>query len=469
MYIIPWQAKPIPDIKLQSFKRPNYFELIKNLNDEKILGIIGARQVGTTMLYQLIDKLQNENDPKHIFFLSFDDHCLFINAKNFTRIFDLYSNNILQKPLDELESTIYIILDEIQVLKNWQNILKRWIDLRYKIKFIISGSSSSDVLKGTSESLIGRIKLQTVLQMKFHEYVQFHEPEQKQLLCTVNTDLRDGLQNAVKHGKPKLFHIQVVNASTRLAGIKDKLMVHLTRYLIQGGYPAITAMKDNLEKAELLKNYFHMTIYKDIIKTGKIRDPISLENLFTILAKESSQIINRQKISKNLEINRDTLNTYLHLLKESFLISYSEMYSQSPVVRSRNERKIYVNDMGIRNIISYTFDEYTLTDSTEMGKIIESVVADHTRYLGSSLDPASMFMLYYWRGSNEVDMIMNLYQKPLPVQVKYRHCTRDSDLRGIKEFNKKFHSKISLVVSKDDLKIKDSTIFIPLWIYLIMC
>jgi len=466
-----WEKKPIPEIKLKQFKRRDYFKLLKNLDDEKILAIIGARQVGkTTMLYQLIEKLKNEIDSRRIFFLSLDDHYLYANSENMIRIFNLYSTTILKKPLDELKHTVYFIFDEIQVLKDWQHILKRWVDLGYKIKFIISGSSSIDIFGGTSESLIGRIKTQIVLPMKFLEYVRYkRQSDSEQLIHDVNIELRKGLKDSIEKENPELFYKSVTQAASKLSGIQDNLVTYLNEYLIQGGYPELMSIDNQLKKAEILKDYLHLTIYKDIIRTKKVRDPISLENLFTILAKESSQIISRQNISKNLGINRETLNIYLYLLKESFLISESEVYSSSAVVRSRSEKKIYVSDIGLRNVIASTFDDKILTDFSEVGKMAETVIADHTKRLKFNLNPTLKPSLFYWRNTHEVDIVIELFQKPLPIEIKYRQSIENTDLKGLKNFIEKFKPKISIVVTKNLLEMKNSTVFVPAWLYLLMC
>lgn len=465
-----WRDMPIPSKKLPEFRREDYSRLVKEMDNDKITCMIGARQVGkTTMMYQLIEKLKRENDPKRVFFLSLDDQYLSISPENFSRIFDLYSSDVLQKPLNELEDRVYMMFDEIQILKNWQGALKRWVDLGYEIKFVISGSSSSDILGGTSESLVGRIRLQTVLPMKFAEYVRLAEPAHGQLLCTAAAGMRGGLKTAVESGMSEAFHASVSDAAAKLAGIKDKLMAHLARYMIHGGYPGIAVMDDNSEKAAEIWNYIHLTIYKDAVRTGRIRDPASLEGLLAVLSRESSQVINRNKISKHLGISRDTLGTYMYILKELFLISESKVYSQSRVVRGRSERKIYVSDIGIRNTICSAFDEHALTDSAEVGKMAETIVADHTRRLKAAIEPAPDPALYYWRGSNEVDMVMDICERPLPVEVKYRRHIGDSDLRGIAEFGERFGPKVSVVVSKSHLEARGSTALVPAWLYLLMC
>ncbi|MDE2589454.1 MAG: AAA family ATPase, partial [Patescibacteria group bacterium] len=276
-----WINKPIPDIKLKEFKRRDYFKLEEELANNKITAVIGARQVGkTTMLYQLIQKLLSDNNPQSIFFLSLDDQYLNITLRNLNKIFEVYASNILKTPLDELKHRVYFFLDEIQTVQDWEIILKRWYDLGYKIKFIISGSSSINILQGTSESLVGRIKPQIVLPMKFLEYIRLKEQNKLgELTNTTNLEMHKALKYSIMQNKADPFYKICTTALKLFAPFKDKMSVYLNQYLVKGGYPEI-AFIDNLALcAENLRNYLQLTLYKDIMRTGKVRDPVALENL----------------------------------------------------------------------------------------------------------------------------------------------------------------------------------------------
>ncbi|MEO9310383.1 MAG: ATP-binding protein [Nitrososphaera sp.] len=466
-----WAKKPILEAKLKEFKRRDYYKLVEQLENEKITAVIGARQVGkTTLMYQLIEKLISEVKPQNVFFLSLDDQYLNITLQNLGKIFDLYARNIIKRPLDELKDRVYFFLDEIQAIDNWELMLKRWFDLGYKIKFVISGSSSVSILRGTSEALVGRIQPQVVLPMKFLEYIRFKERgETGELVDTAKWDIRDALKHAITENEPDAFYSMISDASKALSPVKDRILVHLQQYFIKGGYPEVAGIDDPVICAENLMNYLHLTMYKDIMRTGKVRDPSALENLFAILAKESSQRINRTRLARTLDLKRETLNTYIYLLKTAFLISEAEFYSKSRVKRARREKKVYVNDVGIRNVAASAFDDQILTNPSEVGRIVETLVADHTKRLQYNLEHRYFPSLFYWRDTYEVDIVIDVFQKPLPLEVKFRETITDVDLQGLESFNKKFKSPLSLVITKDYMDMKDSTVFIPAWLYLILC
>ncbi len=88
-----------------------------------------------------------------------------------------------------------------------------------------------------------------------------------------------------------------------------------------------------------------------------------------------------------LGINQSvTLNQYRCLLKTAYLVSEAQYYSKGATKSAKKETKAYVNDIGIRNVSSAVFDPQILTNSTKVGKIVETVTADHTKRLKFNLE-----------------------------------------------------------------------------------
>ncbi len=306
--------------------------------------------------------------------------------------------------------------------------------------------------------------------MKFLEFVRFKEQNSiGTLVDSFVTRLRNSLKESMTGNDPSVFFGMLQKISNESIAQQDKLHVHLQQYLIKGGYPENAGIDDLTVCAENLREYLQSTLYKDIMKTGKVRDPTSLESLFSMISKESSGKMNRVNMANTLGIHRPTLGTYIYLLKTAFLISEAEFYSKSAVKRTRKERKLYINDAGIRNVSSAVFDENVLTDSTEMGKIAETVVADHTKRLKFNMESGAVPNIFYWHDGYEVDLVIDLLQKSLPIEVKYRESVSMSDLAGLTKFNREFNPPLCLAVTKNQLEIHENTIFVPLWLYLVMC
>ena len=203
-----------------------YYKIIPQIDKETILALIGARQVGkTTLLYQIIDELLSRTSPENILFVELDNPYLNISLENLDRIFSVYSTTILKKEFDSLNETIYIILDEIQSFENWQNALKLWYDLGYKIKFIVTGSSSVGIFEGSAESLVGRVKHQIVLPMKFIEYVRFKEEDLGELIKSINKTLRESLKKSITEQNPQIFYDELNSSKTSLIPYETKIQV----------------------------------------------------------------------------------------------------------------------------------------------------------------------------------------------------------------------------------------------------
>lgn len=467
-----WLKKPIPESRIKPIKRRDFFKLKERLDDNKILALIGPRQVGkTTLLYQLINEILTSSiNQKNILFISLDDPYLNISINNLGNIFEIYSKNILKESLSDTKEKLFFFLDEIQTIKNWEYMVKRWYDLGYKIKFVITGSSSINITEGSSEALVGRIYPQIVFPLKFIEYLRFKQNDIAELLKTNNKKMREALKQSLSNKNSVFFYNAIAEQSKLLVPYRDNILIYLNQYLIKGGYPELVNTDDLIVASQYIGTYLYLTIYKDILRMKKIQDSKALENLFAILCKESSKLTTKVTLSNTLDLKKETLRKYIEALKTTFLISEAEYFSESRTKRVRKEKKIFINDIGIRNYSSSVFDEQILTNNTEMGKIVETVIADHTRRLRFNLEATPFPPIFYWREKKyEVDFVINPFNTPIPIEVKYKEDIKLSDLDGLREFNNKFDSPFSLVITKNILEKRGSIIFIPTWLYLLIC
>lgn len=468
-----WESGRVVSSKAPPFKRRDFYKLLEDLENPKVTAVIGARRVGkTTLMYQLIDYVVSNFGSERAMYLSLDDPFLKVDVKLLGRIFELYSKYVLKKPLSDITDPVYIFLDEIQTLEGWELALKRLFDLGYKIKFTVSGSSSVNVLTGGVESLVGRMVPRIVLPMKFLETVRFHmaNVDVENRFDRANWDLRRALKVSVEKGDAKIFYSALRDNANILSGDIDRLTIYLQSYLLKGGYPEVVKSEDLYFAAENLKTYLNLTIYKDIVKTFKIRDPVAFEELVAILGRECCHRLNYSELARTLGLKRQTLRSYIYYLKTAFLISESEYYSRSRVKRVRREKKVYINDSGIRNVVVGALSEYLLSNAAELGRVVEAVVADHCKRLKFDLEPALETQLFYWKNSGrETDIVVEIFQRSLPVEVKYRDRIGRKDLKGLEEFAEKHDSPLQIVVTKEKLDLDGSIVMVPLWLFLLMC
>ena len=112
-----------------------------SLDGDFITTISGPRRAGKTFVcFQIMqDLIKNNVGRENILYINFEDNKL-IGAdsddleKLLQAYFELYDINKNQK--------IYLFLDEIQNVKNWDSWVRKLHDVNKKIKFVLTGSSS---------------------------------------------------------------------------------------------------------------------------------------------------------------------------------------------------------------------------------------------------------------------------------------------------------------------------------------
>lgn len=467
-YNVWWNNKSVPPSKISPFKRGDFHVIKDLLATKEIVSIIGPRRVGKTIvIHQLIQNLLDSGvDPKRIFYLSVDEMELEDEEAKIRDILQIYSKYILKKPLDSLDETHYLFLDEIQEIPNWEKILKNWHDLAYNLKFIISGSSSIWISRGTEESLLGRIKITLMVPLKFSEVLRYNKiiPEDfyKQRIV-----LKEALISSVQKNDSKIFKEVLEEFMGTITPLKEKINIELNRYMITGGYPEFLDEEDYIKISESIRDKIKLIFFKDIIRYFKIRNPSVLEDLFKIISKDSGGYFNIANVAKLLDIQRPTLRDYLKYLTKAYLIKGSQFYSMSRRKRIRKQEKIYVLDAGIRNAEVDYLDETLLKDDEELRIVVEGILFDHLMRFKYSLERGPETKIFYWKNKKEIDFVLPVKRKAIPIESKFRKKITKEVYENIEKFIKEHKSPFGIIITKDDFAIKEKIIEIPFWAFLL--
>ena len=472
-----WTTGSVPARMLKKFRRRDHAALARHLDKPEAQTILGARRVGkTTMLYQLVaDLVSSGTDPRRILFLSLEEQGIAPNAESLRRALEAYARGVLGESIYGLTRRVYAIVDEVHLVKGWQAVVKHFYDQAWPVKFVVSGSSAADILAGSSESLVGRVWHQTLPAMSFAEFVAFRSPRIAGAIESAGSAMRAGLATSSREGGALPFYESARLSSLRLAVHREQIATSLAEYMRYGGYPTSTAYGSPIERSEAMRMYVDLSLHKDAARSSRVRNHALLGQMFYDLAWKSPRMINRTRLSRNLGVSRDTVDAYCDALRWAFLVSYAEFYTPRPSIRHRKDKKVYVNDVGIRNAAASPLaGGDPVVDPTEAGMAAETVAADHTGRLWRSLDPASAPAApYYWhdgRGA-EVDIVMAPHRRPIPVEVKYRQRVEESDLRGLSRFSARFGPPLAVAVSRSDMRLAGdgAVAVVPMWLYLLMC
>lgn len=428
-----WDTRRVEESE-KGIERGEYLSKVyKTLNLDRVVCLSGIRRSGkTTLLFQLIDSLLKENDPKRIVYVKIDDVLGRIDdLRDITR---LYLELTGIKPKSE---RVYFLFDEIHFLKNWQLQVKYFIDSHYRSKFIISGSSTTMLYKDASESLAGRIRFIDVFPLTFREFLRFN---------AIELDLKGGMEFKA-----------ITENYQQILPKKEEILHLFNQYLDVGAFPEWFRIKDMREWQKILVEYLSLILFKDIVHVFRIKDPILMEKLVSEVAMLSTNRFSYLALSNRLDADRETVKLYLHYLNASGLIFISEIYFKRKKARERLEKKMYFWEEGLRKALTLDKDE---------GKSIENVAAWHL--IKKGLEEKPFFMSFYWKNRGEVDFIFE-GKTILPVEIKYREDP--GKVKALIEFMEKFSIERGVVVTKDLLdekKIRGGTImFIPAWLFLL--
>lgn len=439
-----WEGKTIPSKYIFNTKRRLFGIIKKNIEKSNIISLVGPRRVGkTVLLYQLIESFLKQNiDPKNIFYLSCDDPSIIVEKHIVEDSLDFYEKNIIQNSIKNMRKTIYFFLDEIQKSERWAEYLKKYVDLGYPVKFVVSGSSSIKMIKNSRESLVGRSKEYVLPPLSFSEFINWEE--EKLEAFEFNPLNFDQLRSLYK----KLF----VN--------KRKYFLVFNRFIRKGGFPETYSMSWRERSDYLKKDVVERVIFRDIPETTKIKNPNLTARLLTFSCYETANILSFQNLSQKLAARFETVSEHLFYLEYSFLISLLRKFSRGGLAVAKSQPKVHGIDPSLILALANK-DEVIFTERDFLGRLVESTVVSHLRFsLGFD-------RLFFWRDErSEVDIIVNLAKSVLPIEVKYTNIFKKSDFSGLSRFQAKYKNKKAFVLTDDFFGREEEKIFLPVWFFL---
>ncbi len=373
-------------------KKRKAFEWIKNLiYKRQIIQITGLRRVGkSTLLFQTINLLkQKGTDPFKILYFTFDEAQL-----NLDELFTLYSSST---GIDYKTEKIFVFLDEIQKLTNFQNQLKVYYDIYPNIKFFISGSTSLFIKKKIQESLAGRVLSLFLTPLDFEEYLFFKE--KKELL-----------------EKPLAYKQE----------LEKEFLLFLKSQFIES-----LDLKTDFEKKEYFSSIIRKIIFEDIPQLFPVDYPNLLYRIVQLISQHPGALINNLQLANELKISNKTASLYISFLEEAFIIKRFYNFSRNIIASEKRLKKYYLASPSL---------SFSLTDFLSYGKLFENYVA--------SLTPAKYFFRDPYQ--HEVDFVEVKNDKEIfPLETKFTKTIRKTDVKNLLIFMKKFELKKGYVLYKD--------------------
>ena len=265
-------------------KRDYYLkELIDRIDNQLIKIITGIRRCGKSYLLNTIFKnylIEQGTDKEHIIQLSFDEN----KNKKYRNpdVLDEYIRSLIKD-----EHKYYILLDEIQEVKNFEAVLIGFMHIN-NVEIYVTGSNSKFLSSDIVTEFRGRGDEIRVYPLSFAEFYS------------------------------------VYNGSEQRA---------LNEYYTYGGLPLTVIAKTDNAKINYLKIQKDNVYINDIIDRNKIKNKEEFEMLVQIIASDIGSLTNPLKLSNSFK-ERDrtstmtdkTIYNYLGYLQDAFLIEKARRF-----------------------------------------------------------------------------------------------------------------------------------------------
>lgn len=383
-------------------------KLISKMNNGLVKIITGIRRCGKSYLlnqifYRYLIKTGINKD--HIIMISLDD------LEN-EHLLDPYELNEYVKSKIIDNGKYYVFIDEIQEVSNFVKVLNGWLKIS-NLDIYVTGSNSKFLSSDIITEFRGRGDQIHVFPLSFYEFFK-----------ATKLDFNEAL---------KLF-------------------------TVYGGMPFVALQKNELDKMQYLFNLYNEIYLKDIKERYKIKNDSNLMELLAILASNVGSLTNSYKLSnsfksKNINISKNTLDSYLKILEDSFLINKSTRYDIKGKKYITTPYKYYFSDIGLRNA-RLGFRQI------EENHIMENIIYNELIYRGFSVDIGVVEISEknsndsFVRKSIEIDFIVNKGNSKVYIQSSYHLPTDEKLKQEIRPFlnTKDFFRKIIIV--HDDIKRK---------------
>lgn len=216
---------------------------------------------------------------------------------------------------------------------------------------------------------------------------------------------------------------------TEASVIKNK---EIDDFILDGMLPGIITITDNLIRELKLKSYVALYLEEEIRQEAAVRQLDTFTRFLSLAASQSGNLLNLQKLSQELGVAHTTIERYFEILEECLIIERIPAFQISNSKRQLvKAAKLLFFDLGVRRIAA---QESRLPTDTQKGHLFEQWVGIEINKLIRSLP--FHHQLNYWRDKNgiEVDWVLTLENKIIPIEVKWTNKPDQRDIKHLKIF-----------------------------------
>ena len=266
------------------------------------------------------------------------------------------------------QTTEGMFLDEIQKAPLLMEYIQGIVDHDPSRKFLLTGSSNFEVMKGVSEPLAGRAGVFELLPMTLGE-----------------TEV-------------------------------SRNDIDLSRLLYDGLYPAVAAGKNTAKM--FYPSYVKTYVEKDVRDLLKIQDQMQFMRFMRLCAARIGSILVATEIASEVGVDSKTVMRWLSVLQASYLVTLLPSYHENISKRLVKSPKLYFNDTGLACYLLDIESPKQLDRDKMRGALFENMIVMEVlkhRY-NQGLDGGVFF--YRDSNQNEVDVLLKQEGEITAIEVK---------------------------------------------------
>ncbi len=308
-------------------------------------------------------------------------------------------------PSSFVQEDALLVIDEIQRDPGLLLSIKETVDADPRPgRFLLTGSARVLGMRTLPDALPGRM-----------ETIELWPLSQGEI-----DDAPDGFIDAVFSAGPDYRH--------RTDETRDGYL----KRLVRGGFPEAVARTGH-RRAAFFDNYVADLINRDVIQLSEIQRGPQMRALVQLLAARSGQLLVPANLANALGLPQSTVERYIGLLEETFLIKRIPAWSRNISSRAISTTKVAFVDSGVcANLLDE--DERSLhhLGNRALGGLLEGFASmEIARQLSWSTTRASLFH-YRTKDKVEVDMILeDRHGRVVAIDVKASSTVRPDDFSAL--------------------------------------
>jgi len=316
-----------------------------------------------------------------------------------------------------------IVFDEAQLSNKLFSALRVEIDrTKANGQFLLSGSSSPELLGNISETLAGRVAIIEIPCLDYSESFSTNKSALVESFSSID----------------KIKQLEAVNV------IDD-----IFESCLYGGYPQPFLLRRDLDYFDAwFNNYFKTYIDRDVRALFPTLKLDSFKKFIRMMARSNGEITNYSDYARSLDVSQPTIKKYFEIADGTFIWRIQPSYTKNSKKTVIKMPKGHFRDSGLLCYLLNinTIDE--LKNHPHFGRIWESFVIEQMIKMMNLFH--SKYDFYYFRTKSkaEIDLILEGRFGLIPIEIKSGINTSQKQIISLKNFVTENNCPFAIVINR---------------------